>query len=163
MSRPKQGSPLCIQGAKQRVCLSGGLSSLPVSSRVAHAEEALPGAQGSTHLSSPLGANKPAGMAWLLGYPHARQLGNHFGSHPVDTPWQFGAGTGGDQLTATRSGGPCPGRALTAAACGTREPRQRDTAPGPSLAAESVRIQTYPGVEYQGYFLKRKLTSNVCN
>lgn len=82
----------------------------------------------------------PASLAWLLCHPHPRQLGDHFSCHP----WQFGAGTGRGQLAATRSSSPA----------------RNSTLP---FAARSARVQMYPAVEYQGYFLKGKLTSNVRN
>lgn len=50
------------------------------------------------------------------------------------------------------------------AATGSRALTAGSETQRPALTrCRSVRIQAYPEVEYQGYFLKRKLTSNVCN
>lgn len=108
----------------------------------------------------PLGANRhlPAGLAWLRCYPHPRRLGDHFGCRPANTPfWRFGAGTERGQLAGTRSTAAPPGRSC---------PLPRPAAPEkqrPALRCRECWDSDVPRVEYQGYSLKRKLTSNVCN
>lgn len=108
--RLKQGSSMCVQEERKALACqearAPGAELLPVSWLGSHTLQSPAGPQGSSRLSSPLGANQPAIMAWLLPYTHARQLGDHF-SH---TPWQFGAGTERGQLAATRSPAALPWR-----------------------------------------------------
>lgn len=78
-------------------------------------------------------------------YPVAIWSGDRDRKGPAGCPRERCGPARAELLTAAPRGAPAPGNS---------------TRP---LAARSVRIQMYPGARYQGYFLKRTFTSNVCN